>query len=359
MKVDPRQLKFWQDAQDSLFSWLSQLLADTYYDGVDEGVNALPANAQALVDYNLVNTSALQFAKSYDYHIIKGITDTTREQTMTAITNWMQSGAPLGDLETALEPIYGEVRAKMIAATEVTRVYAQGNNDAWNASGVVEQCAIMTAEDDRVCDICGPLGDPTDDNNVVDVDDASKTPPFHVLCRCWRQPIVSLELSNEKVAKILNAGAELRGRENMAAVLKDGMLLYPQINPDPLQANADWLNDHNPRVALYAEGKDPSGNLIMAWMVDGTQVRNNIWQDWCEGGNHSRYPWIPLNEYWLGESHINELDYNLIHETVEDRKMQEGTSYDDAHSYTANPVEYQARHGTDPKEILRQLGWNV
>lgn len=202
VKPDPRQMQFWNDAQGDLFSSLSKIIGETYYAGVADGVDDLGVNA-SLVDFNLVNAAALKFAKDYNYKWIKGITDTTREQTMTAITNWMQSGAPLDDLSIALEPIFGEVRARMIAATETTRVYAQGNMDAWDASGVVDRARWMTAEDDLVCEICGSL-----DGVEFDAGDTDHAPPAHVNCRCSIQPIVSMELVNAQFAKIAAESTE-------------------------------------------------------------------------------------------------------------------------------------------------------
>jgi hypothetical protein len=46
----------------------------------------------------------------------------------------------------------------LIASTEVTRAYAQAQIQAWQATGVVRSMQWTTANDERVCPICGPLG---------------------------------------------------------------------------------------------------------------------------------------------------------------------------------------------------------
>jgi SPP1 gp7 family putative phage head morphogenesis protein len=141
----------------------------------------------------------MQFARDYKYNLIKGINETTRKQTQKAVTDWIQSGSPLDALETALEPIYGQVRSQMIAQTETTRVFQEGNTDAWQSTGLVEQMRYNTVVDDAVCPICSPL-----DGQVFDLDDAEHSPPLHVNCRCFTTPVVSEEALANKLDEILS-----------------------------------------------------------------------------------------------------------------------------------------------------------
>jgi hypothetical protein len=140
--------------------------------------------------------------------------------------------------------------------------------------------------------------------------------------------------------------------------------LPPQIQEDPANANRAWLKDNDPRLSLYATGVDEDGSPMSAYVVDGPVVRNNIWQDFTAGGNHSRYPWIPEHEYWLDVSNASDLasaaeaDFDLVHETAEDRKMRDtGADYSEAHSKVANVLEFAARHDGRAREILKQQGW--
>jgi hypothetical protein len=138
-------------------------------------------------------------------------------------------------------------------------------------------------------------------------------------------------------------------------------LVCPQLAEEPKNANAEWLKSNDPRISKYAEGTDPQGNPIVAYLVNGRAIRTNVWQDWTDAGNHSRYPWNPVNEYWLDVVNVEEYDENLIHETVEDRRLGGSSTektYDDAHAHYANPAEFEARHG-DAKAILRSLGWRL
>jgi rubredoxin len=80
----------------------------------------------------------------------------------------------------------------MIAVTETTRVFAEGNKLAWDSTGVVSGSKWQTANDDLVCPICGPLNEQVTDDE----------PPAHVNCRCWKRPVVDEELVKQKFAEI-------------------------------------------------------------------------------------------------------------------------------------------------------------
>ena len=197
---DPRQPQFWSEAENELWDELDAILQETYLSGVDGGVGILPKNIQPLVNFDHINSNALTFARNYRYTWVKGINDTTRKQTQQAIADWIQSGASLDALDTALEPIFGANRAAMIAATEVTRAFAQGNLDAWESTGVVEGGTWMTTNDERVCPICSEH-----DGETVGIGDIDAAPPdaSHPGCRCWLKPVVSEELVHKRLEEII------------------------------------------------------------------------------------------------------------------------------------------------------------
>jgi HK97 family phage portal protein len=144
------------------------------------------ANLQALgigVDWTLVNSAAVDWLDGYLFELVGGIQETTRDALQKAIGEWIESGEPLGQLVRELEPVFGRKRAELIAATEVTRGYTEGNRLAWRQSGVVSEVEIQTSEDERVCEICGPLA-----GTRRKLDD--ELSPFHVGCRCWQTPVI-------------------------------------------------------------------------------------------------------------------------------------------------------------------------
>ena len=201
MPKTPLQPGFWDDEAEALWDALFEVFFDDFTDGMVGGVGILPQNVQALVDWDWLNQHAMDIARKYKYGLIKGITDTTMHQVQDAMQQWILSGERLDALSAMLEPLFGAMRAERIAATEVTRIYADGNTAAWEASGVVGARKWMTAQDDLVCPICGEL-----DGEVramgEDFTQEIPNPPAHVNCRCWIQPVVDEESVGRKLDEV-------------------------------------------------------------------------------------------------------------------------------------------------------------
>ena len=129
------------------------------------------------VDWTLVNRDALAWARGYAGELVAGLNATTRDALRTAIAEWIESGEPLDALARRLAPTFGELRGRVIAETEVTRAFAEGQHQAFQRAGV-ERWTWHTANDERVCDVCQPR------DGVTYPMDAER-PPAHVRCRCW------------------------------------------------------------------------------------------------------------------------------------------------------------------------------
>jgi hypothetical protein len=114
------------------------------------------------------------------------------------IAKWIETpGATMGDLYGQIESVYafGESRSRMVAVTEVTQAYAQGNIQA--AQALEESYADLfvirktwhTNNDELVCPFCGPMNNQTADGADGDewtgVGFSVPTPPMHPGCRCW------------------------------------------------------------------------------------------------------------------------------------------------------------------------------
>jgi SPP1 gp7 family putative phage head morphogenesis protein len=110
------------------------------------------------------------------------------------VAEWITNGLPLRVLvENMQRSTFSVERATLIATTEVTRAYAEGNRAAWRASGIIQQMRWQTSADEMVCPVCRPLsgqvvevgadGFPIDDGEVA-------FPPAHPRCRCWVVPAV-------------------------------------------------------------------------------------------------------------------------------------------------------------------------
>ena len=180
---------FWADERELLYELLFPIVYKCALDGAASGMEMVGIG----LDWALVSTAARDWASAYTYDLVNGITDTSAKFLQKALADWIESGAPLDALidELAASGMFGPIRAEMIAVTEVTRSFHEGNHAAWVASGVVDGEEWQTAFDDIVCTICAPmqgmvkpLNDPTWPGGL--------TIPGHIRCRCWAQPKVNL-----------------------------------------------------------------------------------------------------------------------------------------------------------------------
>jgi len=180
------------------------------------------AKAEIGIDWAMVNAEVLRWVEAYAFELIRGLDARSRSAVGEAIQRWASNGLPLADLVEELAPIFGPVRAELIAATEVTRAYAEANLRAWRASGVIERVTWRTANDERVCPVCSALGgvkwgadgavptaiaDQVAEGVVTPIGQAFvhpggngaqarwagqafRAPPAHPRCRCWLAPVV-------------------------------------------------------------------------------------------------------------------------------------------------------------------------
>ena len=188
----PVEAEFWRGERERLLRILLPLILNAAVDAAESSMDDL-LEIGIGVDWGLVNQAALKWAQGYTFELVSEITETSQRYVSEAIAGWIQTGAPLDDLITQLEPMFGAVRAEMIGVTETTRAFASGNQIAWKESGVVEKKQWMAGEDELVCSMCGPLAD----QDPIGLDEAWQTengpvdaPPAHVNCRCYMQPVV-------------------------------------------------------------------------------------------------------------------------------------------------------------------------
>jgi len=187
----------WAEEKEQLFQILFPDVLDAVEEGMLSAADAIGGGIE--LDWSMLNAWADEFARTYTYELVKDITEASQALLQEKIDAWIKSGAHLDELIASLgdSGLYGEYRAFMIATTEVTRAFAEGNLEAWKKSGVVTQIQWMTATDEVVCEICGGL-----DGSIIDLGEAGfegyspneepnmvECPPAHVNCRCWMRPI--------------------------------------------------------------------------------------------------------------------------------------------------------------------------
>lgn len=159
--------------------------------GADLGVRMSLAQFQGVgmaFDYTMAHTAAAEWANAYAFDLVSRLNDTTRTRLQSAVDQWFREATTITDLRNELTPLFGEVRAQIIAQTETTRAAAMGTRISYIESGVVKRVIIKTALDDRVCPICGPLHNTRHplETGVPELG----FPPFHIGCRCWVAGVV-------------------------------------------------------------------------------------------------------------------------------------------------------------------------
>jgi len=133
--------------------------------GIRHGRTRMPKRGQDLVDWNLINRQAENWARQYTYNLVTDTVGTLRKKLAQEIPLWVASGTPLWVLVSVVTGLVGDpARGELIASTEATRVYAEGNERAWVAMGVQPT----------------PKADPK--SKLV------TKPPAHPRCRCYTQP---------------------------------------------------------------------------------------------------------------------------------------------------------------------------
>lgn len=189
-----------QDLEDALTRGMSEAaLRRALIQSVDLGVSVAVSQFDSIgfgFDWTLANNDARKWAEQHVGQLIRDIDATTLERTRRAVAAWVDNGEPLSRLVEELIPVFGAGRAELIASTEVTRAYAEGNRQAYHASGVVTRWIWRTSEDERVCPICGPLADATvkidGDFSGFLPDNVRRgtitMPPAHPRCRCFLSP---------------------------------------------------------------------------------------------------------------------------------------------------------------------------
>lgn len=168
---------------------LLELLTGAASTGTEFAIAELEDRVAAGFAWDQAHRQAMDWAQAYQFNLVSQIDASTQRFLSAQVTEWMESGEPLGELASRLSWAFGPERAEVIAQTEATRGFAQGALASYRTSGVVGAVEWYTVADDRVCPICGPLNGMTSDLQYPDFGGLDG-PPAHPKCRCRLAPIV-------------------------------------------------------------------------------------------------------------------------------------------------------------------------
>ena len=101
----------------------ADLGARVAFDGLER------AGVELAFDYNLTHAFALDYVENNWYLVDKEITDTTRRRLRRALIEWVEEPTTFPHLVQRFTQIVNDpARAEIIAATEVTRAFAEGTH---------------------------------------------------------------------------------------------------------------------------------------------------------------------------------------------------------------------------------------
>ncbi len=175
----PEDGDFWAKQRGAFLGVLGGETNGLLMEGVDQA-----SRLGLAVDFEMANQQVLDYARKFNNEWWGKLETTTRNGLRTAIGTHIESGAPLPTLRQNLTPLFGKKRAEMIASTETTRLFAEGNKIAYRQAGV-EEVEFRTVHDGNVCPECESY-----DGERYPIGREDVTPPIHPRCRCWIAPVV-------------------------------------------------------------------------------------------------------------------------------------------------------------------------
>lgn len=168
---------FWRE----IYALFGLYLAGASRKLILEGARAAES-AGVIVDFDQIHQGALRITRIAESRYWASMAETTRAGLQEALIAWQEVGLGkrgIPDLIDSTEPLFGRDRAKRIAVTEATRLFADGNELAGDSDPVVGGYQFQTAGDERVCERCGPR-----DGLIYPKGDIGNKPPIHTRCRC-------------------------------------------------------------------------------------------------------------------------------------------------------------------------------
>ena len=169
--------EYWNNGWRGIQKDVEPILLDVFMTQAQAQMNTIGVG----VDWALVNTHAVNWARDHSAALLRQLFDRTYEGVSTLVPEAFRQGWTMRELTTALERYYSPVRAEMIAITETTRAAVEGERAfvaQLEKDGGFQMVPVwVTDEDDRVCPICKPRDRKPITNGMF--------PPAHPNCRCY------------------------------------------------------------------------------------------------------------------------------------------------------------------------------
>jgi len=116
---------------------------------------------------------------------------TTRSRLRDVLAQAVREGQSIDWVYKSIEPLFGATRALRISQTEMTRIFAKGQDMVYAEAGI-DTVEWRTVRDFAVCSDCAPLHGKRFPRS------SGPRPPNHVICRCFMAPHITEEAAAEK-----------------------------------------------------------------------------------------------------------------------------------------------------------------
>jgi hypothetical protein len=105
--------------------------------------------------------------------------------------------------------------------------------------------------------------------------------------------------------------------------------------------------------SAYIKKIDQRGDLAV-WVVDGSYIRGHIDEEFTNFGQHYRYPYIPLDEFWIDqEAKHDEREFFIQHLLTEYVLMSKGMPYEQALPEADKRERIERRRGGDVRKLTQ------
>ncbi|MBC9783539.1 minor capsid protein [Heliobacterium chlorum] len=170
--------------------------------GADAGMAALGIKA----GFTMVHMPAISYLQDYQLDLIRKVSLEVKQQIREQLQLGYIQGESIPDiakrlrntkLDKGIWPLV-EKRAVVVARTEILRASNQGAKFVYESYGV-KRVKWLTAADERVCKVCGPLH-----RKLFPIDKIPfGGPPAHPRCRCFIVPDIATSEEEGKIADAL------------------------------------------------------------------------------------------------------------------------------------------------------------
>ena len=106
-----------------------------------------------------------------------------------------------------------------------------------------------------------------------------------------------------------------------------------------------------PLTPPYLQRDETRGDF-QVWIVDGVYIRGHIDEEFTNFGQHYRYSYIPLKEFWIDkEAEHDERKFFIEHLLVEHSLMAKGADYGDALTQADQVERRERRRAGDVRKV--------